>query len=760
MTNTETHRMTLNTMDAIAAPPGRSRQWRRWLLMAALTALAGCATVTPPPPARPLAALERAAVDPSGDSDVVELGGKSTAEEPPKSEVMEGDGKFVDPQSAKGPKQKPNTVEGEASFNFEGATIPEVAKAILGEFLQENYVIAPGVAGQVTFATTQPVAAEQAMGILEMLLAMNNYALVWREGRYLILPATEATRGTVLPRVEGGGVSLEPGFQVRAVPLRFMAATEAEKLMQPFARAGAVLKADNARSLILLAGTPADLDNYVGTLRTFDVDWMKGMSFGLFRAEKVEVKDLMPELEALFADQNSPLAGMIKLLPVERLNAVLVITPQQRYLREVERWINKLDKGGTQGGARLYVFEVQNVKAIDLADRLNEIFTGQAPQQRSNSASGRVAPGLNATEISSSSGSSVTSKNQPVPPVSLSTAPASTSSGGTGEALIEGGEDVRITAVEENNSLLIRASPAQYDIIRSAIRRLDVEPLQVHLEAKILSVSLTDELKYGVNWYLKYAIGTDAEANYVGQPAPRLNRDIDFTTRTGVIKGNVSTFIFDMDRARALVNFLQSRNNSTVLSSPSLMVLNNQQANINVGLQLPVSSVSIANPIAGGVSGAASVVQFRDTGITLDVTPRVNPGGLVYLEIQAEDSSPQGAADASGNFAVSKKTIQTQIAVQSGETVLLGGLIKQTEGRLRGGLPWVSRIPLIGGLFGNTSSNQNREELLVLITPTVIRGGSQEAQALTEEYQRRFQGLDALIREDRRRHDAAVQPNP
>lgn len=760
--------MKLPRIEALATPSAR------WLLIAVLTVLAGCATTSSPQSARPLVAVETAppTTAAEGEDQVLELGGPAqSGEAPAKSEVSAGDGRFVEAQKIKGAAPRPVKVDGEASFNFEGASIPEVAKAILGEFLQENYVIAPGVAGQVTFATTQPVAADQAMGILEMLLAMNNYAMVWRDGRYLILPATEATRGTVLPRIEGAGVSLEPGFQVRAVPLQFMAATEAEKLMQPFARAGAVLKADNARSLILLAGTPGDLDNYVGTLRTFDVDWMKGMSFGLFRAERVEVKDLMPELEAIFADQNSPLAGMIKLLPVERLNAVLVITPQQRYLREVERWIERLDKGGTEGGARLYVYDVKNVKALDLADRLNEIFTGQAPQQRSQSASGRVAPGLNATEITSSSGSSVTSKNQPVPPVNLQPTPSSTA--GTGEALIEGGEDVRITAVEENNSLLIRASPAQYDIIRSAIRRLDIEPLQVHIEAKILDVQLSNNLEYGVQWYIENYINTaplgdvgggddddddDGEGTAPGNNPLRGLDARSLNSFGGIVNGSGINYVFDSRGVRFLVKALRSQGDVKVLSAPSLVVLNNKEASINVGQQIPVNSAIINNPIGGGTTGSASFVQFRDTGITLTVTPRVNPGGMVYMEISQEQSTPGASADAiGGNVPVNQKTIQTEIAVQSGKTVLLGGLIQQTENNISGGVPGLSRLPLIGPLFGNKRRERSRSELLVLITPSVVRGGSSEMEALTEEYRARFEGLDALLKEEDRARAAARQ---
>jgi general secretion pathway protein D len=720
----------------------------------------------------------------SNNDDDAEIGKNAGAQEQSSKFLSEGTGEFLQQQQTGSVARRPQ-VEGEASFNFEAAGIPEVVKAILGEFLQENYVIAPGVGGQVTFSTTQPVKAEQAMGILEMLLALNNTAIVWRDGKYLVTPVTDAVRANAVPLINAP--EQRPGFQVRAVPLNYISATEVEKLMQTFGRAGAVLRVDVARSLIVLGGTPQDLANYVATIRTFDVDWMAGMSFGLLPLERVEVKDVMPELEAIFSDQASPLAGVVKLLPVERLNAVMVITSQKRYLREVEKWMQKLDRGGSESGVRLYVYDVKNVKAVDLADRLNEIFTGQQSQRSSSSASGRVAPGLNSGEISSSGGRSVAARNQPVPPVP--TTPVNNSAGATGtpgSSLIEGAEDVRITAVEENNSLLIRATPTQYEVIKSAMRRLDIEPLQVHIEARILEVSLTKNLNMGVQWYLENFVNTfqlpgttttTAATTTTGTTSSGISPGGGTGTTTlptsnplagrdfigslgGTLGGGGLTYVFDGRSTRALITALQSEGDVNVLSAPSVVVLNNKEAAINVGQQIPVVS-SFFNQNSGlgtgGINGSQGFVQFRDTGISLSVTPRVNPGGMVYMEISQEQSTPGATADATGNVPVNQKTIQTEIAVQSGMTVLLGGLIQQTENNSRAGLPGLNKIPVLGRLFGTTRKDSTRSELLVLITPTVIRGGAGEMQALTEEYKSRFEGLDALIREENRRRPAMPQ---
>jgi general secretion pathway protein D len=681
-----------------------------------------------------------------------------------------GTGELINFDAARRIPRKPPE-QGKASLNFADMPIADVVKMILGDLLGENYIIAAGVSGTVTFSTARPVTPEQALSILEMLLSWNNLALIYVDGQYSVVPSANAVRGNLTPRV--GPANLARGFEIRAIPLEFISATEMEKLLQPYAREGSIVKADNSRGLIIMAGSRRELENYMTTIDVFDVDWIKGMSIGLITLEQAEAKTLAPELDQIFGEESgSPLAGMFRFIPIERLNAILVITPQRRYLDEAERWITRLDQGGNQPGVRLYVYDVKNVKATDLADRLNDIFgsSGGSSSSRSSSTSGSVAPGMIPQELSSSSGSSVRLSNpggqksevesQVATPANPSTEKSAggrliVPSGATGEeglAIVEG-DDIRITAVEENNQLVMRATPAQYEAIRGAIRRLDTVPLQVHIEARLLDVSLTNNLQFGVKWYFEDALERlqppDEPADGDGNAA--LKRAILGDTFGEITSAGVN-WIFAGRRAGALVSLLQSEGDVKVLSAPSVLVLNNTEANINVGIQIPVVS-SFFNPITspGGSTGVGqSQVQFRDTGIILNVKPRVNPGGLVFMEIKAEQSTPGPASSVEefgGNVPIDKKTIETEVAVQSGDTVMLGGLIQQNDNNSSSGVPGLKNIPLIGKLFGASSSDNSRKELLVLITPTVIRGGAEQARELTDEYKARFQGLSPLIRD-------------
>ena len=656
-------------------------------------------------------------------------------------QITTGTGQFYNEAAAR--RVAPIPAPGDVTFNFEGEAIQAVIKAILGDFLQENYVIAPGVQGTVTFSTARPINAAQARTVLEYLLAQNGLAMVHRDGRYTVLPVAQAIPGNLSPR---SGGAAPRGFEVRVVPLRFVAATEMEKLLAPFVKQGGIVRADNARSLLLLAGNGADLTTYMDTIEVFDVDWLKGMSVGIFPLERVEAAVVAPELEKVFGEgSNSPLAGMFRFLPIERMNAILVITPQPSYLKKAEEWLGRLDRGGADAGTQLFVYYVKNVKAADLAENLTDVFGGSTGSKPAGAVSGgSVVPGTESVEIRNYDSNRQQERDRDIaqgkvapPPAGLVGA-APVAAGGDGIA-IRSSDDIRITAIEESNALLIRATAGQYDSILRAIKRLDTVPLQVHIEARVLQVVLKDDLSFGVQWFFENA-RPDLD------PLPvRPDNDV-WKTWAGTIAGGGLGWTFVTDNIDVIVNTLEDASDVKVVAAPSLVVLNNKQASINVGTQIPVVSSFVNSGVGGGIDNNfnQSYVQFRDTGVTLDVTPRVNPGGLVFMEIKQEQSNPGPASAAvAGNVPVDKRTIQTEVAVQSGETVLLGGLIREGTTTGQAGVPFLSRIPVLGGLFGNQTRGWERQELLVMITPTVIEN-VQDARDVTDDYKARFKGLKPL----------------
>ncbi len=710
----------------------------------------------------------------------------------PAPQISRGSGRFIRPTALAHPR-KAASGSGAVTFNFENQPVQAVVKAILGDLLKQNYTIVPGVQGNISFSTSEPVESSQALPILETLLSWTNNALVRRDGGYVVMPEKDATAGNLVPSL--GAPAPMAGLQARLFPLHYISATEMQKLLKPFARPSSILLADPARNLIVLSGTPDELDNYARTIRTFDVDWLRGMSVGVFNLQHAGVDEVMPQLDKMFGPKgDTPLAGMLRFIPIKRTNALVVISTQPNYVNEVGQWITKIDQGGGNQ-PQLYVYDVRNIKASDLAKYLAQIYTNSGGGGGDNG--GKVGPGLasgslglgnNANGSASGMGSSAGSFG------------SSTTSGGFGGSSAEGGSglggrtggsgssfgggagggmsggmpamgnggsgssdqqyassdgSIKISSVDSNNQLLVRARPSQWAEIHDAIKKLDNVPLQVQIETRILEVNLTGQFQFGVQWYLQGltgSTGTPGTPNFKpGQPYR--HRQIGLGAGGNAFTGQAFFYSFLNSKMQVAVSAMESSGNTKTLSAPSLVVLNNQMAHIQVGDEVPINQTSVSTV---GTDNTYNQVQYLSTGVILNVQPRVNPGGLVYLNIQQQVSSPDYANGSNGNPTVSQREIGTQVAVQSGQTVLLGGLIQQNDGTTDTGIPGLNRIPVLGRLFGSTNRTRKRTELIVLITPRVIRNSS-EAREITDDYQREFESL-APLRAARAKNAAQTMP--
>lgn len=693
----------------------------------------------------------------------------------PKPEIQVGTGKFINEEAAKRKAPEP-AGEGQVDFNFENNPIQAVVKAILGDLLQENYTIAPNVGGNVSFSTAKPIRADQAMSVLEMLLSWTGNTLIHKDGRYTVLQIKDAVPGNLTPRL--ASPKLADGYEVRVFPLRYVSPSEMAKLLTPYAKPTAFINIDTARSMLVLAGTASELSNYAQTIEIFDVDWLKGMSIGVFNLQRVEVATLMPELEKIFgATGESPLAGMFRFVPIERTNSVIAITSQPEYLKQAEEWLHRLDRAGDESSTQLFVYDVKNIKSADLADYLGQIFLGSSGGGSSgrSDTSGSVAPGLAAATIGNAGGNAATGSAGSRRSSRLGGAASTTkSSSSAGSVSSSPDSDIRITSVEESNQLLVMATPAEWDAMQGAIRRLDIAPLQVHIETKILEVTLSGALQYGVKWWFTGLMGEGYGATYEnpqGRPYPNPSdrqRGLLGAATTPAVAGSNIFASYLNSKFQVALSALQNNGQAKVLSAPSLVVMNNQEAQINVGTRIPVQQTSIVglgavqgsvtNPNIGQSTGVGQV-SYLDTGVILQVRPRVNPGGLVYLEVSQEVSKPGVAGAVNGNPPINTRTLDTSIAVNSGDTILLGGLISEDDQTSEDGVPGLSRIPILGKLFGSTRKETQRTELIVLITPQVMNN-SEDAREITEEYKRQFQGLVPLNHKVNRTEPEVVEDAP
>lgn len=664
-------------------------------------------------------------------------------EQRPIGGIYQGSDTFAKPSPAGGASLL-RTPQGEVTLNFVDADLREVVKAILGDTLGANYVMDPSVQGVVTLQTSNPVTGPDLVPVLESILAVNNAALVQSDGMYRVVPSDQAVKGSGRLRSTLPSSSQSPGAQVLVVPLQYASATEIEKILAPFAPPGGVLRVDPRRSLIVIGGSRADVASMQDIIETFDVDWLSGMSFGLFQIHSTNAKTMVDELEKVFGDQtDGPLAGVVRFVPIERLNAVLVISPRSQYVDRAKKWVERLDVGEDET-PRLYVYYCENSRAEDIAGVLSQVFGGEAPSTGRPTA--ELAPGLQATSLGAGTGgdgtggpSLGTSRQQPQSTSSPALDTASTV-GVVNDSVSVGSGQVRIIADKVKNALVILAKPSDYRIVENALSKLDIVPLQVLIEATILEVTLNDTLRYGVEWFFKF--GGSSKVALSQSDAGRV-ADLSAGVVDSIFPGFSYVVSPTQSSVKAVINALDEVSDVNVISSPQVFVLDNQTATLVVGDQVPIQTRTSQSVISADAPTVNSI-EYRDTGVILDVTPRVNAGGLVSMEISQEVSNV--SSETSGDIdspTISQRKVETTVAVKGGETVALGGLIQDRREQGSSGLPWLSRLPAIGWLFGTKSDAARRTELLVLITPRVV-GSTEQARAVTQELRSRLRTIAPL----------------
>ena len=687
-------------------------------------------------------------------------------------EIYSGTDKYVSnaPQ-----KSKSKGVKGSGSYslNFDDADLGEVAKVVLSDILGQSYVLSPKVTGKVTLQTTEPLTKEELLPTLEMVLRMNNSALV-KDGKiYHIEPTADALYTSDLS-------AKEAGYQTRIIPVKNVAVQDVVDIIKPLVHEKTILNVDGKRNILVASGTAEEIARVIDMINTFDIDVLKGRSFGLFTLVHVDPAIVIKELQDIFSNKGKGKgeSDFLQFIPIKRLNAILAVTHQARYLDDVDSWIARLDKANTASGGGVNVYKVQHVDAKKLAATLNQIFSGS----KSSDSSARVAPGEVAETLSSDDSSSSNSSSSSMGSGSGSSLNSTDSSGLSGsnntsslsnnsltanlgvfavngleedlsstkEALSGGNPTianigkVKIIPDSPNNSIIIVASAQDYETILPVITQLDVMPLQVLIDATVVEVTLKNELQYGISWYLNHgksnAIINGAPTSTTSATSSSATAAAAASTAAAVATGGLSAF-YSSGTVQALLSSQATADNLNVISSPSLMVLNNQKAKINVGQQVPIQTGTTSAPGLGGLSTANSI-QYKDTGVTLEVTPRVNANGMVNMKLKQIVSDAVAVTSTVGiqSPTINKKEIDSSVAVHDGETIVLGGLISDQLTSNKNGVPFLYELPIIGPLFGSADKRNNKTELVVLITPRVVKS-KQESRVISNEFKRKLTGI-------------------
>ena len=478
------------------------------------------------------------------------------------------------------------------------------------------------------------------------------------------------------------------------------------------------------------------------------------MSVGVFTLQNADVKTVAAELDKAMGDKaTSPLAGILRIIPIERLNALLVITPQPAYLDEAKKWIARLDQAGTGEGPSFYVYALQNQRAERLGPLLTQAFTGRAPPAGATPPP-TLAPGTPAGTIVNPP----TFQPQPAvvqPTINVTTTPApgsqtaATAAGGRAGEGLGVVRNIQVVADKDQNTLLIVATAQEYRVIEAALKKLDVPSRQVLIDVTMAEVSLTDELQFGVEWMFRGAAPSGRGAGGLFTRTTPINPGVPSAAAAAAAATNPALalaqgFVYIINNAnfpggiQAALHLLDKYGNTKVIANPHLSALDNQKATIKAGDRIPISQQSVVGSTTNVVTTTS---QYIDTGVLMQVTPHINQGGLVTLDVQVEVSLPGAQINPCDAPPINTRSVQTLVAVQSGQTMVMGGLINETKKNSSQGLPLLSRIPILGGLFGEQTLDNNRTELVVFITPRMIES-ELDLKNVIDDLRRKMQKLD------------------
>jgi general secretion pathway protein D len=606
-------------------------------------------------------------------------------------------------------------------LNFEQAEIRDVVKVILGDILHRSYTVDSDVQGQVTLSTAAPMSEGDLLAVLETVLRANGATLVETSPTsYRIMPVDSAIGPSQVVPIGGSPLQVRPGYGITIVPLRNISATSAAQFIQPLVASPEDIRIDPGRNAILFSGTGIERQNVVDTLADLDVDWMAGKTIGLFPLQRANAEAVIPELQAIFApfDPSGAEPSLTRFLPLARLNAILAIAGDPQQVREIGAWVSRLDHGQAVG-SQYYVYNLKHASADDVAKLLNDAFS-EGPSSSS------TGPSLAAASSTLGAAQPFAEDNEGGGGETTGTS-ATTTAPSTGTSSTSSGP-VKVVASKANNSLLIRATPDEYERIQGTLLRLDTAPWQVLIEATIAEVQLNDQLRYGVQYFLE-----------AGSFAGGFTRSA-VANAVGPVLAPGFSFLFTPGSSQITIDALSQLTQVKVLSAPSVVVQDNSEAVLNVSQEIPVQTQ--AQQSVQAVSNVLNSFEYRDVGVILQVKPRINSNQAVSLEIAQEVSRCDNCTPTQLNPTFTKRKITSRVNVQSGQTVVLGGLIQDNETRIHNGIPLLSEIPVVGNLFGTTDNVNQRNELIVFITPRVIRN-TEDARDVSEELRSRLRSLQS-----------------
>ncbi len=667
---------------------------------------------------------------PAGDAGVM---AEDTEEEEEPLEGMEEEKPPARVEVLPPQPEKPVAGKQKVALDFQDAELQEVITA-LAEIVGINYIVDPKVKGKVNIHTSGEIPVEDVLPILETIFEINNVAAVKMGGIYKVIPIKDAQKQFLFPKV---GDKIKDGTSpdriiLQIVPLRYISSTEMDKIVKRFIGKGGDSVDYADRNTLIIVDTSDNVRKLLGLIDAVDLSIFDTMHVQFYELKEAEAVDLAKELEELFAaigiDPKKKKGGeIVSFIPIERMNIILAVSTTPDAFEKVDGWVKKLDGVRQDIDEQIYIYFVENAKALDIADIVKELY-GEERSAREKKTTSRKTTSRDRDQKTKT------------PAATTKSAAAKTTSltGSKGE--------ITIVVDETNNAIVVRALPQDYAKILKTIKMLDIIPRQVLIEVLIAEVGLDENTEFGVEWTFldDYAsLGGYKGVDRLGQNfnLGGLGQDLSKPlTQTGF------TYAFASDALEAFLRAYSRENKVNILSTPHILAADNTEASIDVGEEVPiVTSEYTPTTLEAGENFSRSI-EYRDTGILLTVTPRINDKGLVALEVNQEVSDiSEQRIEGINSPIIKKRQAETSLVVQDGRTIVIGGLIREQTDKTKEGLPILSKIPYLGMLFGYEKNAVRKVELLIMITPHVVKS-FEDAELVTKEFSEKVKSLQKLLK--------------
>lgn len=543
-----------------------------------------------------------------------------------------------------------------------------------GELLKANYILGDGLAAlaPVTLNVQEKISPQKLFTMTEQLLLERGVGIKRQNDMLYISPLPKS--GNEITAVGYGRTadSVPNALNVRQiVPLRYIVNTNALDTLRVIANVQTGF--DSSQGLLFLTGERQQVVRALELLELLDAPGGNSRNIGFIKLTFLTSEQFVKTMTDLLVNEGimSPAGGRdnrVSFVPINQLGAVAVFTSEVDFLRRIQYWAKQLDKPSAGSDLQYYIYTPRFARASDLGQSVSALISGDSVTQRNNAQSNSEQ---RSAQIENRAAETTTSAEN---------------------------EKMRMVVDERSNTLIFYASGTDYQAMLPLIERLDIVPKQVMLELTIAEVTLIDEFRFGVD--AAFTSGKFSFTNNFG--ATEIGGAV-FKWASGLKSVNAQAF-----ESNSLVN---------ILSKPTLLVRDGVSANINVGTDIPIVGKTTTDP----VNGTTRSVEYRFAGIDVSVTPTINAQGVVIMSIEQSNSNQvRGGTTLEGNPRIFKRSIQTEVVAESGQTIVLGGLISEDKNNSEDGLPGLHRIPVLGALFGTKGHENSKTELVIMVTPRVV----------------------------------------